>query len=229
MRILISYVAVFAISASERAVAQRPARGPATPQAFGDLLVRVSRANDPVGRERLMHPAVLACSSGENRIYLERMLRLERQDAASDTGRYQVHVTDVGPNPSKFGLPDSLFEYAVPPMKQIEVEFFGPTGTTTGVNILFVAQTPSGWFEVVPCPKPGGAAWLREQEQMEQRMRAHADSLAMTISPTLRAKLLSLMRQNRRLDAANQYHDASGQDLDTAMLVLDALARATKP
>jgi hypothetical protein len=64
---------------------------------------------------------------------------------------------------------------------------------------------------------------------MEQRMRAHADSLAMTISPTLRAKLLSLMRQNRRLDAANQYHDASGQDLDTAMLVLDALARATKP
>jgi len=114
---------------------------------------------------------VLACSGGENRIYLDEVLRLERQDAPLDTGRYTVSVTDVPSKPSMFGLPDSLFAYAVPPTKQIEVEFLGSNGTTTAVSVLFVAQSPNGWFEVVPCPKAGGVAWFREQMRQRNKGR----------------------------------------------------------
>lgn len=225
MKILASFVAVLTLAAGEGAAAQRLARGPASPRAFADALLRATRAKDALARELLIHPAVLACSIGEKRIYLDRVFRLERQDAGSNTGPYDVIVTGVGPNPSMFGMPDSLFAYPVPPTTQVEIEFLDKDGTTSGVNVLFVAATPSGWFEVLPCPNAAGVTWLREQERVEQRSRAHGDSLARAMDPSLRATLVSLIRQNRRLDAANQYRNASGQDLGTAMLVVEALAR----
>lgn len=63
-------------------------------------------------------------------------------------------------------------------------------------------------------------------ERIEKQKKAAA--LAAALKDPLRGELQDLLRQEQKIDAVKKYQKATGVDLTTAMLVMDALQKATQ-
>jgi hypothetical protein len=76
----------------------------------------------------------------------------------------------------------------------------------------------------VPCPKPATLEAARQAGPARERQAARVEALVAAMPAALKADVMTLLREGRKIDAIRRYRDGASEDLTTAESVVDRLA-----
>ena len=189
---------------------------PAIRASFVTPWLAAVRSGDEAKVRRLFHPKVLACSNDETREYFQSLFAAELKYRL----RTEYRITKIEPLQGQEALnllPPDGFSYPVQPTYEVDIDF----GRTTVIRYL--AESHGSWYEVQPCPNQKGMAYLREQKAKGQEQNQRASRLLAELKDPLRSELLALLKQERKIDAVKKYQAATGEDLTTAVMVMNLL------
>lgn len=197
-----------------------------SPEDVARRYVEARKAKNPEAQLALYHPAVQACLAA-NPWYRE-MIRANAVRSASSGATFadgfRSNVTPVTGKTPVYLMPDSLFAYPVEASHQLEIQSReGPTTATAA--FFFIAKSGTAWYTLIPCPKPGAQEWAKRQSEAGARQQARADSLVNTLKDPLRAELLDLLKQGKKVSAVFRYMEVTHADNTTAVMVVEALQK----
>jgi hypothetical protein len=87
-----------------------------------------------------------------------------------------------------------------------------------------LAQANGRWFAVDPCPNAKGRTFFAEQRAEGERQMAEGAARAAEMPESLRTEIKQLLAQNHWTAAIDRYREATGADLRTAAIVINAMA-----
>ena len=190
--------------------------GAAIRATFVKAWIEAVRSGDEAKVQHVFHPKVLACSNGQTREYFDLLIAAELKYRSRGDYRITKIAPVKGQEPMSL-LPSDGFSYPVQPAYEIDIDF----DTTTVVRYL--AESNGSWYEVQPCPNEKGMAYIHEQIAKGQEQGQRAARLLAELKDPLRGELLALLKQGRRVAAVNKYQAATGEDVTTAVMVMDLL------
>lgn len=193
------------------------------PGAFVKELVEAINSKSPDRRKALLHPKALPCASGEAGSFFDEMVaRQARRGVPAD---YKWKITPLSPaEPLMFA--DKL-DYPIRPTHLLQLDFMtGPNRSAT--MILQLVSDAGQWREVMPCPKPETLAAARAAREARAKHAERVQALAASASLELKATVIRLFREGRRIEAFKHYVSVSGEDLATAKDVVEFLAGHTR-
>jgi len=198
------------------APAARGADDPAA-RAFVQELVAAINRKDPDARRALMHPAALKCDRAPKEAMAEGGF-VPRQGPIPDGYRWQIQALPAGAQ----GLFADKFDYPVRPTHQLQIDYEAAPRRSVAI-VLQLARDRGGWREVTGCPKPETAAEAKRAAQARRGQSERTSRLAAEIAPALRAELLRLLADGRKVDAILRYREATNEDLAIAKGVVERL------
>ncbi len=175
-----------------------------------------SNSKDPARVQRFLHPQVQACINGASREFFDYVL--ERETRYAPIGKYSItKIAPMSEAPPEF-LPGDSFVYPVKPVYELNLDI----GST--VLIRYLAPANGSWYEVYPCPNAKGIVFMHEQMAKGAEQQLRAQKLFSELRDPLRAELITLLKQSRRIEAVNRYQQSTGeQDMAIAMAVMKLL------
>lgn len=182
---------------------------------FIEPWIKAVQSKDATKVKRLIHPKVLACMNDQTRDYFDNIFANETRFDGRRPYRVIQIVALLGPPPDF--LPADSFPYPVQPTYQVEVEL----GDT--ILVRYLAPANGSWYEVYPCPNEKGIAFMHQQITEGKEQRRRVEQLAAELKDPLLAELKDLVSQKRTIDAIKRYREATGADLTTAKMVIDAV------
>jgi hypothetical protein len=187
--------------------------------AFVKNLVEAINSKSLDRRKALVHPKSLACATAEPDSFYHAMVT--RQARNTVPVNYKWKITPVPPDqPLMF---EDKFDYPIRPTHALQLDF--ETGPTRGVTmILQIVYDAKRWHEVIACPKPETIAAGQAAGQAKAKRTERVQALVAKIPPQLKERVMELLKQGRRVDAIKHYQNGSGEDLTTAVEVVDMLA-----
>jgi hypothetical protein len=201
----------------------------AAQRAFVERFVAAITSGTAESMRALYHPASLACVNPGNRDFFDFLIAKDLSYAAEVRGGYSVSrfgtvdATDV----TASGTPD-LFPDPVKPTHQFQIDTSGDGGNRSLSLLRAAAQQDGTWFIVVGCPTEKGLAFFRERQAEAARQRQQVAQLIAKLHEPLLSEIRTLLAQNRRVEAINQYQNAANVDLTTAVQVIDALRKPSQ-
>jgi hypothetical protein len=188
-------------------------------RAFVANVVEALNSKSPARRQALLHPRSLPCATIEPDSFYTWMVTRQFKDSVP--ADYKWKITPVPPEqPLMFA---DKFDYPVRPTHTLQLDFqLAPHGGKT--MLLYLVRDADRWYEMTPCPRPETLAAARAARQAEGRRAERVKALIASMPAELKSQVLELVRVGRRLDAAKQYQAASGEDLTTAVEVVELLA-----
>lgn len=207
------------------AVVARDARAETSDQgsAFVKEVVEAINSKRPERRKALLHPASLPCTRGEAGVfYDEAIARQARRTVPTD---YTWKITPLRPEqPLMFA--DKL-DYPVRPTHLLQLDFTtGPNSSAT--MVLQLVSDGGQWREVVPCPKLETLTAIRAAREERAKHAERVRALAAKTSPELKATVIRLFEEGRRIEAFKHYAGVTGEELATARDVVELLAGHTR-
>jgi hypothetical protein len=195
------------------------AGSPDQPEAFARLFVDAVNSKSPERRLALLHPKSKACINAQTQPFYDWIFA--RQSKRAIPAKYKAAAEPLA---GKQSLPsDGKSDYPLRPSHQLQIDFdTGPYSSTS--IVLFIVRDGARWYEVLPCPRPEAISGIPAIEAKRAEQERKVESLVAGLTDPLRAEIIALARQGRRIDAINKYREASGQDLTTAKEVVDLLA-----
>ncbi|MGH8722684.1 MAG: hypothetical protein ACREU4_11905, partial [Burkholderiales bacterium] len=185
-------------------------------QVFVKALVEAINSKDAAKRKALIHPDGLRCATEQDMLLDEQFARQARRTVPTNVS---WTLTPAHPGQPLFA---DKFDYPVRPTHLLQLDF------ETGLNrsttmVLQVARHGGAWRQVSPCPKPETVAAARAASQARAQHREKVERLLKEIAPQLKADVVALLKDGRRIEAIKAYRAASGEDLSTAKSVVDAI------
>ena len=188
-------------------------------RAFVASVVEALNGKSAERRRALLHPKSLPCAIiGPDSFYTWMVTRQFKDPVPAD---YKWKITPVPPDqPLMFA---DKFDYPVRPthILQLDFELAPHRGKTM---LLHLVRDAHRWYEMTPCPRPETIAAARAARQAEARRAERVKTLVAAMPAELKRQVLELVKVGRRLDATKHYQAASGEDLTTAVEVLELLA-----
>jgi hypothetical protein len=188
-------------------------------RAFVASVVEALNSKSVERRRALLHPKSLPCATIEPDSFYTWMVTRQFKDSVP--ADYKGKVTPLPPDqPLMFA---DKFDYPVRPTHMLQLDFERQpySGKTM---LLYLVRDANRWYEMTPCPRPETLAAARAARQAEGQRAERAQALVAAMPAELRSKVLELVKAGRRIDAAKHYQTASGEDLTTAVAVVDLLA-----
>jgi hypothetical protein len=192
---------------------------------FAEQYVAAARARDPVRYRKLVHPQSLGCITDDNRDFFDDWMA--RAFRWKWEGPYRIAAVRALAKDGAPTLPASMGRYPVAPTHQIQIDL-QMSATRAGSLLAEIALVGTTWYQVVPCPTAEGLAAFRSTRQATAAQEAKAQSLAQGLAAPLRAELLGLLKDGKRIDAMRRFSTQTGEDITTARRVIDALEAGTK-
>jgi hypothetical protein len=194
------------------------ASSPDQPEAFARLFVDAINSKSAERRLALLHPKSKACINAQTQPYYDWIF--SRQLKHVIPAKYKIAAKPLA---GKQALPsDGKSDYPLRPSHQLQIDFdTGPYSATS--IVLLIVRDGARWYEVLPCPRPDAIAGIPAIEAKRAEHERKVKSLVAGLTDPLRAEIITIARQGRRIDAINKYRDATGQDLTTAKEVVDFL------
>ena len=185
---------------------------------FVENLVQAINSKSLDRRKALVHPQALVCATAEPDSFYHRLVT--RQAKYTIPSDYKWKMTPIAPDqPLMFA---DKFDYPVRPTHVLQLDFeTGPSRSMT--MILQIVHDAKRWNEVIPCPKPDTIVAGRAARQAETKRAAKTRKLVAKIPPQLKERVMELLKQGRRIDAIKHYQSVSGEDLTTAVEVVNLL------
>lgn len=109
--------------------------------------------------------------------------------------------------------------FLVKPERELHIDYQYPNSNDGGLLILYLARQNGRWIGDFPCMTDHAIKDFRDNAPL----RAHYRKLASGIKEPLRSELLAMLRKHQLGEAETRYRKATGCDMKTAVLVMDAL------
>ena len=188
------------------------------PERLAKLFVDAVNSKSVERRVALLHPKSQACVNAQTQPYYDWIFSRQLKYVIPE--KYKVATKPLagkGPLPS-----DGKSDYPLRPSHQLQIDF--DAGPYSAISIVMLIVRDGGrWYEVLPCPRPDAIAGMRAIEAKRAEQERKVKSLVAKLADPLRAEIIALARQGRRIDAIKRYQDASGESLTTAKDVVDLL------
>ena len=192
---------------------------------FADQYVAAARARDAARYRKLIHPKSLACITDDNRDFFDDWMT--RAFRWKWEGPYRIAAVRALAKDAAPTMPASMGRYPVAPTHQIQIDL-QMSATRAGTLLAEIAPVGTAWYQVVPCPTAEGLAAFRSTKAANAAQDAKAQSLAQGLAAPLRAELMGLLKQGKRIDAMRRFSAETGEDITTARRVIDVLEAGTK-
>lgn len=186
---------------------------------FVKSLVEAINSKSLDRRKALLHPKALVCASAEPESFYVWSVTGQARETVSANHRWIL--TALPPDaPPMFA---DKFDYPIRPthLLQIDTEADPTRGTTMIFQIVYDGNR---WYDVTACPTPETIASARAARKAEAERAERVRALAASMPPELREMIVKLVKEGRRIDAIKHYQSASGEDLTTAVEVVEQVA-----
>lgn len=188
-------------------------------RAFVVSVVEALNSKSLERRRALLHPKSLPCATIEPDSFYTWMVTRQFKDSVPPD--YKWKITPV-PSDQPLMFADK-FDYPVRPTHELQLDFeLAPHRGK--MMLLQLVRDANRWYEMTPCPRPETMAAARAARQAEGRRAERVKALVAALPAALKTQVLDLVKAGRRIDAAKHYQAASGEDLTTAVEVVDLLA-----
>jgi hypothetical protein len=131
--------------------------------------------------------------------------------------QYLLSLTPV--NEGNLKALASRMYFKVKPERELHIDYQYPNANDGGQLILWLVRRNGRWTADFPCMTPQGLKDFRDNAAACK----HYEAIAATIKEPLRKELLAMLRRHQSGEAAERYRKATGSDMRTSMLVVNAL------
>ncbi len=159
-----------------------------------------------------------ACFAGEGKDFYDGALEIMWRDPIP--AKYTFKVSAL--NEINMKAMESFGQFALKPTRELHIDY--QQGDDLGSVIVYLVQENDRWRADQPCASEQSLKEFRDNAPARKEREAHFKSLADSIQEPLRAHLTALLREHKTAEAIDRYKEASGQDGQTAMLVINQLA-----
>lgn len=109
--------------------------------------------------------------------------------------------------------------FLVKPERELHIDYQYPNSDDGGLLILYLVRRDGRWTGDFPCMTEHAIKDFRDSAPL----REHYRKLATAIREPLRSELLAMLRKHQSGEASARYRKATGSDMRTSMLVINAL------
>jgi hypothetical protein len=198
-----------------------PARAQdAETRAFVARVVETINSKDLERRRTLVHPACQRCTRIAPELFYNVMVARQGREPIPPDYTWKLDPVPAG-EPLMFA---EQFDYPVRPTHMLQI-IFVPAPSSSKTLVVQLVHEGRNWFEMVPCPKPTTIVKAREIQAANVKRAERVQKLVAGMAPDLKATLLDMVKTGSRLNAATHYQSVSGEDLTTAVDVVEQLAR----
>lgn len=190
---------------------------PADVKAFAAEYVAAWNAKDAARLTALIEPRSRACVTAETKPVYDEIQRTEMRDEVVAPG-YLLMLMPI--NDGNLKAAAQLGYFLVKPERELHIDYQYPQTRDGGQLALYLVHENGRWMSVFPCMT---ARAIRDYKDAAAD-RAHYKAIAAGIQEPLRGELLAMVRKHQLGEAEEHYQKATGCDMRTAMLVMNALA-----
>jgi hypothetical protein len=212
-------VAAFACKSAR---AQNLSAQPPDIQAFVKQYVAAWNAKDLARLYALNYSKSGACITPATKDFYEGSLAMQMRD--SIPANYKATVLAVDENNLK--MIGSMGRFPVHPARELHIDY--QQGEDSGSVIVYLVKENGRWTDDFPCASEQSMKEFRDDAPENAKLLAHYKAIADGIKEPLRSELLKMLRAHETGRANERYHEASGQDMKTSMLVINALKEETR-
>jgi hypothetical protein len=218
---MILAILILAAGPSGRAEAQdQPS--PAEAKAFAAQYVAASNAKDKPRVLSLFHPKSVACITPETKDFYDGAMEVSmRETIPAD---YKFTVMPV--NQENLKAIESMGRFPVTPTSEMHIDY--QQGDDAGSVVLWLVRENGRWFADQPCASEQTLKQFRDGAAARKEAEARYKMLADGIKDPLRSELIAMLHKHETGSATDRYHQASGQDMQTSMFVINELRSETK-
>ena len=184
-------------------------------KAFASQYVAAYNAKDKAKVESLYAPESHACITPATRDVYDYLLTSQMRSPIPP--KYTLTFSPV--NESNLNALASMVHFPVKPERELHIDYQYPGTDDGGQLVLWLVRQNGRWMADFPCMTDEGLKNFRDNAAA----REHYKAMAAEIKEPLRSELLGMLRQHKSGEASTRYQQATGSDMKTAMLVVDAL------
>jgi len=211
------------VSLCTTSYARAQSRAPqANAKAFVTEYVAAFDAKDAAGLQALYDSKSRACIAAEDRDYYDVALAVTWRDRIP--ANYTFTVSAVDENNLK--AIETFGRFPLKPTRELHIDY--QQGDDLGTVVVYLVQENGRWLADQPCPTEQTLKQFRDDAPARKEREARYKSLAGAIREPLRSQLIALLRDHETGEAIEHYKEASSQDGQTAMFVIDELALETR-
>lgn len=185
-------------------------------KAFAAQYVAAFNSKDLVRFKALQLPQSLACITPENEDVYDWLLRAQMRDHVPP--HYRVSMQPV--NEQNLQAAAGEMSFPVKPEHEVHIDYEYPETRDGSTIVLWIARRNGRWMGDAPC--------MTQQAIDDFRAgaadREHYKAIATAIKDPLRSELMAMLRVHKTGEAQERYQQATGSDVRTATLVINALA-----
>jgi len=187
--------------------------------AFTAEYVAAYDAKDAARLQALYDSQSRACIRAEDKDFYDTALAaMWRQPIPP---KYTATVSPV--NENNLHALETFGRFPVKPSRELHIDY--QQGDDSGTVIVYLVQENGRWRAAQPCANEQTLKKFRDEAPERRAREARYQALAMAIRDPLRSRLTALLLAHKTAEAIDRYKEASGQDVQTAMFVMDQLAR----
>jgi hypothetical protein len=195
---------------------------PAEAKAFVAQYVAAMNAKDVARLLSFYHPKSLACITPETKDYYDGAMAVSLRQSVP--ANYKFSVTPV--NEGNLKAIESMARFPVKPTNELHIDY--QQGDDSGTVVMWLARENGRWFADQPCATEQSLKQFRDGAAARQVAMARYKSLADGIKDPLRSELIAMLRKHETGAATDRYREASGQDMQTSMFVINELKSEAK-
>ena len=196
----VALVIVALLGASPQARAEEDA----ALQSFAEPFIAAVNGKDPATMKAMIHSASLACLTGDNEPFLADTIAgaFSRNIPAGRSIAEQAIPANVQLLADRL-FPDK-FTYPVRPTRVIRIEYISAARATVAL-MQEVALDGDAWKQVLPCPKEGTLAWMKEAREAKAKRDAEqaaaVDALLARMTPAQQADMVAMAKGGKPQEA----------------------------
>lgn len=184
-------------------------------KAFAAQYVAAFNSKDQTRLLSLNLPQSRACITPQNKDVYNPALFMQMRDTVPSN--YMLSLMPVNESNLKALAAEEYFP--VKPERELHIDYQYPETNDGGQLIIWLVRQNGRWIGDFPCMTAQGIKHYRDNAAA----REHYKTLAAAIKDPLRSQLLAMLRKHETGEAEERYQKATGSDIRTSMLVINAL------
>lgn len=185
-------------------------------KAFAADYVAAWNAKDMGRVLALTVPQWRGCVTPENKDVYDQIERAQMRD--SITPDYRLSFRPV--NGSNVRALAATLTFPVKPERELGIDWEYPNTNDGGSTVLWLVRGNGRWMADFPCMTAKGIRDFRDGAADREKYKA----MAAKVKEPLRGELMGMLNKHQTGEAEQRYKAATGCDMKTAVLVVNALA-----
>lgn len=184
-------------------------------KAFATQYVAAFNSKNQARLLALNVPQSRACITPQNKDIYDAALFMQMRDPVPPN--YMLSLMPV--NEGNLKALAAAEYFPVKPERELHIDYQYPETNDGGQLVLWLVRQNGHWVGDFPCMTAQGIKNFRDNAAA----REHYKTLAAGIKDPLRSQLLAMLRKHEAGEAEERYQKATGSDIRTSMLVINAL------